>query len=379
MVRIVRNPFKRISTWVQVRIVDQVLLRRASKKIYSIVGGHIYFQTLNAGLELDLFTLLDERRQLTLEQISEALGCAVQPVRILLLGCVSLGLIRKRNGTYANTLLSGQLFLRNSSRNIIDIVRWQHHINYKSMYHFADAIRKNTNVGLAEFPGHERTLYERLAHDKAKEDIFQLAMQSISVQANKLLTDNLDLSGTTHLLDVGGGNGTNVMALAKEFPKLRATVFDSATVCAIATQNFQAAGAADRLNATAGDCFTDPFPAGVDAILFAHFLTIWSESENRRLLRKCYESLPVGGCVVVFNMMQRDEEDGPLSAAMGSPYFLTIATGRGMLYTWREYDQWIREAGFDSVDKLVLPKDHGVLIGRKPTAGANVRSRAVPA
>ena len=378
MVNTVRNPFQRIATWIQVRIVDQLLLRRTFNNIYSIVGGHIYFQTLNAALELDLFTVLDQR-PMTLEQIASALGCAVQPSRILLLGCLSLGLVRRRSGVYANTSLSEQLFLRKSGRNIIDIVRWQHHINYKAMYHFADAIRANSNLGLAEFPGTEATLYERLAHDKTKEDIFQLAMRSISVQANKILAGNLDLSAARHLLDVGGGDGSNVIELAGRAPRLHATVLDSATVCATARKNFEAAGLSDRLHTSPGDCFTDPFPPGVDAILLAHFLTIWSESENRTLLRKCYESLPAGGCVVVFNMMQRDEEDGPLSAAMGSPYFLTIATGRGMLYTWHEYEQWIRDAGFDSVKRLALPKDHGVLIGRKIGAGVKLRSRAAGA
>jgi hypothetical protein len=50
---------------------------------------------------------------------------------------------------------------------------------------------------------------------------------------------------------------------------------------------------------------------------------------------------------------------------MGSPYFLTLATGEGMLYTWREYTTWLREAGFRSVEARALPRDHGVIIGRK--------------
>ena len=64
-------------------------------------------------------------------------------------------------------------------------------------------------------------------------------------------------------------------------------------------------------------------------------------------------------------MMQRDSEDGPHRAAMGSPYFLTLATGEGMLYTWREYMQWMSDAGFRSVTRRLLPRDHGFIIGRK--------------
>jgi hypothetical protein len=83
------------------------------------------------------------------------------------------------------------------------------------------------------------------------------------------------------------------------------------------------------------------------------------------LLRKAYDALAPGGSVIVFNMMQSDDETGPLTAAMGSPYFLTLATGQGMLYTWREYQTWMRDAGFAAVRTQKLPRDHGAIIGVK--------------
>jgi len=103
--------------------------------------------------------------------------------------------------------------------------------------------------------------------------------------------------------------------------------------------------------------------------MFAHFFTIWSEEKDLMLLKKCYRALPAGGTVVLFNMMQADTEDGPLTAAMGSPYFLTLATGEGMLYTMDEYAAWMKEAGFKTVKAEMLPTPlptgHGVVIGTK--------------
>ncbi len=97
----------------------------------------------------------------------------------------------------------------------------------------------------------------------------------------------------------------------------------------------------------------------------SHFCTIWSADKNKQLFRKCYDALPKGGKMIIFNMMQNDDETGPLSAAVGSPYFLTIATGEGMLYTWSEYESWAREAGFTQVRRMRLPTDHGVIIAEK--------------
>jgi len=44
---------------------------------------------------------------------------------------------------------------------------------------------------------------------------------------------------------------------------------------------------------------------------------------------------------------------------------LTIATGEGMLYTWAEYEQWMRESGFSKIKVIQLPQDHGAIIGIK--------------
>ncbi len=65
-------------------------------------------------------------------------------------------------------------------------------------------------------------------------------------------------------------------------------------------------------------------------------------------------------------MMQHDNETGPISAAVGSPYFLSLATGLGMLYTWREYEAWMRKEGFISIERHRLLHDHGLIIGVKP-------------
>ena len=330
-----------------------------------ILGGHIFFQTLSAAARFDLFTMLSKSGGLTRPQIAARLGIEEKPLRILLLGLVALKLLHKTGSVYTNSSLADIFLNRENPQNVISIIEWQSHINYRPLQSFYDAIKANKNVGLNEFEGTEPTLYERLVHHPELEKIFQDAMEHISVQANANFCEQVDLSHVKHLVDVGGGNGANIIALARKYPKLRATVFDSPTVCDIARRNIAAQGFADRLGATAGNCFIDAFPQGADCILFCHFFTIWSEEKNQSLLRKCFHALPSGGSVIVFNMMQSDNEDGPLTAAMGSPYFLTLATGEGMLYTWSEYESWMKEAGF-SIKKLELPRDHGAIIGVKP-------------
>jgi cyclopropane fatty-acyl-phospholipid synthase-like methyltransferase len=191
-------------------------------------------------------------------------------------------------------------------------------------------------------------------------------MSALSAQANAYLLQGVDFNRFTHVVDVGGGDGSNALALARQFPELRVTVFDSPSVCEIAKHNIADAGLQDRVTTCAGDMFSDPFPEGVDAILFSHIFTIWSLDKNLALLKKCYDTLPEGGSALIFGMMGADDDTGPLGTALGSPYFLAIATGEGMLYSWADYEEKMQQAGFATVERVEnIPLNHGVIIGTK--------------
>lgn len=331
-----------------------------------IFGGHILFQTLRSAVEFDLFTKLSEHKQLNIDEISDLLNIKRQPTRILMLGLVSTGLLSKnKDGFYSNTPIAEIALTSHSPRNVLSYVRLQHHVMYKGMFHFFEALKEYKNVGLQEFEGNEPTLYQRLSHDPKVKQIFQDAMHELSEHANKDLVNHIDLSTTQFLVDIGGGDGTNIIELAKKFTKLDAAVFDLPTVCPITEKKIKESGLDNRLKAIPGNCFENDFPGNADCFLFSHFCTIWSEQKNRSLFRKAFNALPREGKIIIFNMMQDNDETGPLSTALGSPYFLTIATGEGMLYTWAEYEEWLKEAGFSDIIKIKLPQDHGAIIGIK--------------
>lgn len=365
IVRLVINGWNRIEVFFIRHIYEGIILKRAKERFFLVFGGHIFFQTFHAAVKLDLFSLLSRKPNLTMKEIAAHLGLDEQPTRILLFGLTTIKFLKKKGDRYNNTLLSKELLTKESPKNVIPYVYFEGNIIYKAMPHFSDAIRQFNNVGLKEFEGTEPTLYQRLPHHPELEHIFQDAMQALSIQTNKTLAKFLDLSKTKHLVDIGGGDGTNIITLAHKTPQLNATVFDLPSVCEIARGNILQHRLSHRLHVLPGNCFHQEFPKNADAFLFSHFFTIWSPKKDRLLLKKSYEALPKGGKIILFNMMQNDDGTGPLSAAVGSPYFLTLATGEGMLYTWKEYETWMREAGFTKVKRIPLPRDHGIIIGIK--------------
>jgi SAM-dependent methyltransferase len=345
---------------------DPKVLAEETERLELILGGHVFFQTLRSAAALDLFTLLARNPGASLESLCELVAVEQQPMRILLLGCTALRLIEKRGEGYYNRAVSTALLSRDSDRNIIPAVEFAHQLVYRPMFHMYDAMRANRNIGLTEFSGPGDTLYERLSHEPELERVFHEGLQSTSAINVEQLLDHFDFSGVRHVLDVGGGNGTALCAVATRHPALRGTILETASVCNLAQKQIAAMGMVGRIRTKAADSFSDPFPTGADCILFMHFLTIWSPQSNVELLRKSYAVLPPGGSVVIFDGAQSNDRTGPLRAARWCPYFLVLSSGEGMFYTGDEYAQWTREAGFVEVQQVFTSTDHVVVSGQRP-------------
>lgn len=328
-----------------------------------LMHGHVAFQLLWSGAELGLFALLSRRGPLTRERIAAALKLELQPTRILLMGLVSLRVLRKNGDHYANGDVAECHLVPGKPGCAIPWLQFQRHIAYGPLADLTDALRQNRNVGLRHFPGAGDTLYQRIAGHAELERVFHEGMSCLSEAAAVELAAAADLRGSRHLLDLGGGSGTNAIPLAERNAGLKVTIFDFPTVCQAAQRKLEAAALSDRIATLAGNFWTDAFPPDIDCILLAHIVTIWSPEKNAALLRKCLAALPPGGKLLIHSMIPTDDETSPV--ALGSPYFQTIATGEGMLYCEKDYRQWLDQASFATVSVVRLPMQHALLLAMK--------------
>lgn len=334
-----------------------------------ILFGHAAFQYLNAACELNLYELLEEQPDLTGEEIGAELGLAQRAKDILLLGATSLGTLTVQNGRYRVAEVISDLIKTPDWQRFKDTVAFEQYVVYEGQLDFTESLRTNTNVGLRRIRGTGRDLYHRFSENPQIESVFYKYMRSWSELANQHLVEKLDLSGTSKLLDCGGGDAVNSIALANANPHLSATILEIAATKPITEKKIEEAGLSDRIEVEAGDMHADEFPTGYDTIMFAHQLVIWTPEENTALLRKAYESLPEGGRVIIFNSMSNDEGDGPVVAALDSVYFAALPAEGGMIYSWKTYEESLRKAGFDETtfERIDFPgwTPHGVIIATK--------------
>ncbi|MGA5305655.1 methyltransferase [Nucisporomicrobium flavum] len=331
-----------------------------------IIHGTTAFELLRTGLEFDLFERLEAAGGMTVEETAEAIGVEPQPARILLLGLASLRLLEKADGKYVNSALVKRKVLRDGERFLGPLIDIQARIINASLVDFAESMRQNTNVGLRHIEGPGTTLYERLTAHPELQKVFYDNMGDASKRAFAQILDQYDFSGIRHAIDIGGGDGTNSVELARRYPNLEVTVFDQESVTRLAADRIEDPDLRKRVHFHPGDLFADALPEGADAILFFHIFEIWSLERNTELLRKCHAALPEGGVCLVYNFVSDDEGTGSMSGGLVSPYFLTLASGEGMTYSAADMEQAVRDAGFSRVERHAgLGFSHALVVGHK--------------
>ena len=329
--------------------------------LMALSTGFWAFKTLAAAHELDLFSKLAGGAGITTAELAEALGLHERPAEMLLTGCAALGLLEKTAGRYRNTPLSETYLVKGKPYYFGGFVQMADKRLYRGWGKLAEALR--TNRPTTWDPAVQSSMFD--GEDPMVLELFWEAMHSLSTMTARKLGEAVDFSGFRRFLDIGGGSGAYDIELCKQYPHLRATVFDLPHVAEIAAGKIAEAGMTDRID-TAGGSFFEQLPKHHDVHLLSMILHDWDEPKNRALLRRSFEALPSGGAVVISELLVNDEKTGPAPAALMSLNMLIETEGRN--YTPAEYSAWLEEAGFRNIETVWFdaPAANGAVIGRKP-------------
>lgn len=127
-----------------------------------------------------------------------------------------------------------------------------------------------------------------------------------------------------HVVDVGGGDGTLLIAILRAHDDLRGTVVDLPGPAARAERAIARAGLGDRAGVRAGSFF-DPLPAGAGGYLLSGVLHDWDDEDAARILRRCAEAAGRAGRVLVVDHVA---DEGAVPDTEGDLRMLCYVRGR---------------------------------------------------
>jgi O-methyltransferase domain len=172
---------------------------------------------------------------------------------------------------------------------------------------FTDLLH-SVRTGEAAFPVRfGRSFWDDLSADPGRAASYASQMGSdVAAWAPAILVAR-DWGSLGHVVDVGGGGGSLMVALLQTYPRLRVTVVDLPEPVEAARATLGAAGLADRGEAVVGSFF-DALPPDAGAYLLCAILHDWNDEAARAILRRCAEAAGSEGLVFVVEKVGPDGE-----------------------------------------------------------------------
>jgi demethylspheroidene O-methyltransferase len=359
--RAVANPaFQR---WAAGFPLTRRIARRQAGELFDLVAGFVYSQVLLASMRLDLFERLAGGPVAT-ATLADATGLDDEALRRLLSAAVSLDLLEWRRG---DRIALGRLGAPLVGNRALAAMIEHHATLYGDLADPVALLRRATGArpamaGYWPYADSDAASPAALPPERVAE-YSRLMSASLPLVAEEVLAA-YDFGRHRCLLDVGGGEGTFVRAVAGQAPHLTLQVFDLPAVAVRAGERFEAWGLASRARAFGGDFFEDPLPAGADLVSLIRVAFDHPDDKVLRLLRAVRRALPDDGAVLLAEPLA----GVPGAEAMADAYFgfYLLAMGRGRARTAAELGALLQAAGFEAprVVPTRLPVQTGLLVAR---------------
>ena len=169
--------------------------------------------------------------------------------------------------------------------------------------------------------------------------------ESMAAQAVPAGFASCDLSGVSHVVDLGGGNGTLLAEVLGRHPDMRGTLVELPDAVAVARPRL--AAFADRVDFVEGSFF-EVVPAGADLYVMCRVLHNWRDESALSVLRRTRAAMSPGARLAVLEEFLPDE--GPGAGGAGIIDLLMLVTLEGRDRTATEYRELVAAAGFTVTD-----------------------------
>ncbi len=300
-----------------------IATRRATQ-LFDLCAGFVYSQVLYACVRLDLFEQLADG---PLEAGELARRANIKPanMRRLLDAAVSLGLLQRRGArTYGLGMLGAALRGNPGVARMIE----HHPMLYRDLTDPLALLRNELpSTELGEFWAYSSS---ETPGDLGGERVAQysaLMAESQQFIAGDVL-EAYDLGRHRTLMDVGGGEGAFLSAVAQAHPELDLMLFDLPAVAERARARLTANGFDDRATVVGGDLFSDPLPNGADVVSLVRIIHDHDDGPAVEILRAVHQALPKSGTLLLAEPMARTRGALPMGDAYFGLYLLAMGHGR---------------------------------------------------
>nr|ABX71118.1 Lct35 [Streptomyces rishiriensis] len=319
-----------------------------------IASGFWRARALFSAVELGLFTHLAEGPA-TQEEIERSLGLHPSAAADFLDALVSLGLLDREDGRYANSAAAARYLDRTKDAYVGGFFTFMSYALYPAWGRLTGLLRSGSRQeGQDDFGDWYKDL------DQVRG--FMDAMDSVSAPVTEELARRFDWSAYSTFADLGGARGNLTGHLVRAHPHLRGTTFDVPAIKPLFEEHAARLGVADKVAFQGGDFRTDPLPEA-DVLIFGHVLHDWDDATRALLVGRATTPC-AGGALLIYEELLDDDRRGPARSLLMSLNMRLVRSG-GSEYTAAESRVWLEAAGFTDITVEELTATERLIVARK--------------
>jgi demethylspheroidene O-methyltransferase len=362
--------------WAMASVMTRWLVRRRSARLFGLMSGFVHTQVLLACVRLRLLETLAESPR-TLDELAAQTGLQAASLQRLLDSAVAMNLMDRRSaGRYGLGALGAPVAAHAGIREMVE--------HNATLYEdLRDPLALLRDPNQAQMHTYWPYTPHQTRDNGATPDSFS-RYSALMATSQRFVIDELlaayPFADHQRVLDVGGGMGGWVGALAQRHPHLHCTLFDLPPVAQLAREQLDRQGLGERITTRGGSFITDPLPTGADLVTLVRVAHDHDDATVLALLRSIHDSLPLAGALVLAEPMAHAEGQSPID-----PYFhfYLMAMGSGRLRTPQALADLMAQAGFTHIELAPnpMPLHAQILVGRKsrgPSAQAASSGHTVP-
>ncbi len=324
--------------WASAFPLTRPVARRRVRELFDLCAGFVYSQVLYACVRLQLLETL-EAGPLDRAALGARVDLPAEGLDRLLEAAISLRLVERRRGGRFGLGPLGAAMVRNPGiKGMVD----HHAMLYADLADPVALLRGAKGGGeLERYWGYARGDDPRALEEREVAGYSDLMAASQSFIAEEVIAA-YPFAEHRKLLDVGGGDGTFLRAVAAAAPALQLHLFDLPAVAATARRRFAQGGVAAE--AHGGSFFDDPLPAGADLVTLVRVVHDHDDAAALAILRAVRRAIAPDGTLLLAEPMAGTPGAEPIGAAYFGFYLWAMGSGRAR--TRDELGALLARAGF---------------------------------
>jgi demethylspheroidene O-methyltransferase len=335
------------------------IARRHAADLFDLCAGFVYTQVLFACVGLRLLPQLQGGPQ-SVPTLAARASVPIDAMNTLLEAAASLRLLERRSGERYGLGPLGAAVLGNPG--IAAMV--EHHALL-----YADLVNP---IALLRGQGGERKLsrYWPYAGNASPSGLtreivspYTALMSASQPMVAEMVLAAYPFARHRRLLDVGGGDGSFLIAVGQRVPRLELCLFELPAVAGMARDKFAAHGLSNRASVSEGNFLKDPLPKGSDVVSLIRVLHDHDDDAVLSLLARAREMLPSDGVLVIGEPMAKASGADAINA-----YFklYLYAMGSGRPRSFAALRKLLNQSGFGDVRRRAtrIPMIAGVIVAR---------------